>query len=69
MGRHERLCGCRCGQIINIKESNYIYKENFRRNTYYASKHHLPEMYKGIEEWAIEKGALKEVINEGGQIW
>jgi hypothetical protein len=26
-------------------------------------------MYKGIEEWAIEKGALKEVINEGGQIW
>jgi hypothetical protein len=61
--KNERLCKCKCGQIIDIYQSSYLYKDG-RRKSYYASKHHLPEMYKGLEDWAIEKGAIKEVINE-----
>jgi hypothetical protein len=59
----ERLCSCGCGQIIDLKQSNYIVKENTHRNNYYVSKYHLPENYKGIEDWSIEKGMFKEVKN------
>lgn len=40
---HERLCKCGCGEIINIKESSYIIKNNMKRNSYYSNMHHLPK--------------------------
>lgn len=57
---NERLCKCGCGQIININDSHIMIK-NTSRNSYYANKYHLPKMYKGIEDWAIEQGFIKVV--------
>ena len=61
---YERLCACGCGMIININESNYILKENVKRNCYYDSKYHLPKRFKGIEDYVIEKGCFKRVNNK-----
>jgi hypothetical protein len=62
LNKNERLCKCGCRQIIDIKQTNYLVRENKSRNSYYVSKYHLGNEYKGIEDWAIEKGVIKEVL-------